>query len=60
MIYTLTTNPAIDMNISTMGIKRKEVNRTFDTVYSANGKGLNVSFVLKKLSQRKLVLVQKL
>ncbi|MFR2768662.1 MAG: hypothetical protein ACLTAI_10425 [Thomasclavelia sp.] len=47
MIYTLTTNPAIDMNISTMGIKRKEVNRTFDTVYSANGKGLNVSFVLK-------------
>lgn len=47
MIYTLTTNPAIDMNISTIGIKRKEVNRTFDTVYSANGKGLNVSFVLK-------------
>lgn len=47
MIYTLTTNPAIDMNLSTNGIKRKEVNRTFDTVYSANGKGLNVSFVLK-------------
>ena len=33
MIYTLTTNPAIDMNISTMGIKRKEVNRTFEDVY---------------------------
>lgn len=47
MIYTLTTNPAIDMNLSTNGIKRKEVNRTFNTVYSANGKGLNVSFVLK-------------
>ncbi len=47
MIYTLTTNPAIDMNFCTNGIKRSEVNRTFDTVYSANGKGLNVSFVLK-------------
>lgn len=47
MIYTLTTNPAIDMNLSTNGIKRKEVNRTFNTAYSANGKGLNVSFVLK-------------
>lgn len=47
MIYTLTTNPAIDMNLSTNGIKRKEVNRTFNTVYSANGKGLNVIFVLK-------------
>ena len=46
MIYTLTTNPAIDMNISTNGIKRKLVNRTSNAVYSPNGKGLNVTFVL--------------
>lgn len=47
MIYTLTTNPAIDMNICTNSIERKIVNRTRDVVYSPNGKGLNVSFVLK-------------
>lgn len=47
MIYTLTTNPAIDMNICTNSIERKIVNRTHDAVYSPNGKGLNVSFVLK-------------
>lgn len=46
MIYTLTTNPAIDYNISTDGIYPKVVNRTFDAVYTPNGKGLNVSFVL--------------
>lgn len=46
MIYTLTPNPAIDMNISTDGLKAKQVNRTFDTVYTPNGKGLNVTFVL--------------
>ena len=47
MIYTLTTNPAIDMNMCTNSIERKIVNRTNDVVYSPNGKGLNVSFVLK-------------
>lgn len=47
MLYTLTTNPAIDMNVSTRGIVPGAVNRTFDTVYTPNGKGLNVSFVLK-------------
>lgn len=46
MLYTLTTNPAVDMNISTQGIYPGTVNRTFDTVYTPNGKGLNVSFVL--------------
>lgn len=46
MIYTLTTNPAIDMNIVTDGIRPQVVNRTFDAVYTPNGKGLNVSFVL--------------
>lgn len=47
MIYTLTTNPAIDMNITTDGLKRGLVNRTFDTVYTPNGKGVNVTLTLK-------------
>lgn len=48
MIYTLTANPAIDMNISSNGIHGKVVNRTFDAVYTPNGKGLNVSYCLKR------------
>lgn len=47
MLYTLTTNPAIDMNIITDGVRPKFVNRTSTTVYTPNGKGLNVSFVLQ-------------
>ncbi|WP_287478426.1 1-phosphofructokinase family hexose kinase [Anaerostipes sp.] len=46
MLYTLTTNPAIDMNIRSCRIEKDKVNRTFDAVYTPNGKGLNVSFVL--------------
>lgn len=46
MIYTLTMNPAIDMNICSKGLVPKRVNRTFNASYSANGKGLNVSFAL--------------
>ena len=47
MIYTLTMNPAIDMNITTKGLKRGLVNRTFDTVYTPNGKGVNVTLTLR-------------
>jgi len=47
MLYTLTTNPAIDMNLVTAGVEPKKVNRTLETVYSPNGKGVNVSLVLK-------------
>jgi 1-phosphofructokinase/6-phosphofructokinase 2 len=47
MIYTLTTNPAIDMNISCDGLVADKVCRTRDAVYTPNGKGLNVSFTLK-------------
>lgn len=56
MIYTLTTNPAIDMNISTEGIKPHRVNRTFDTIYSPNGKGLNVSYILQHFGMESKVL----
>ena len=41
MIYTLTTNPAIDMNVCTNGLEPSRVNRTFGVVYTPNGKGLN-------------------
>lgn len=47
MIYTLTTNPSIDMNMSMEGLKSGKVNRANQTTYTPNGKGLNVSFVLK-------------
>lgn len=47
MIYTLTPNPAIDMNISCKAVVPNEVCRTTDAVYSPNGKGLNVSFTLE-------------
>lgn len=47
MIYTLTTNPAIDMNLTGREIKKNQVNRTFNTVYSPNGKGINVALVLR-------------
>lgn len=47
MIYTLTTNPAIDMNVTTDGIQPRLVNRTANTIYSPNGKGINVTLALK-------------
>lgn len=47
MIYTLTMNPAVDMNISSQGIYPKVVNRTWDNFYSHNGKGINLTRVLR-------------
>lgn len=47
MIYTLTVNPAIDMNIATNQKLTNQVNRIDEAIYSPNGKGLNISFVLK-------------
>lgn len=47
MIYTLTMNPAIDFNITGKNIKKNFVNRTWNPVYTPNGKGVNVSLVLK-------------
>lgn len=56
MIYTLTTNPAIDMNLHSHGIYGKVVNRTFDAVYTPNGKGLNVSYCLRRFAAESAVL----
>lgn len=47
MIYTLTANPAIDMNFLSQTSDLNKVNRTSDIVYSPNGKGINVSVTLK-------------
>ncbi|GMG95871.1 1-phosphofructokinase [Tepidimicrobium xylanilyticum] len=47
MIYTLTTNPAIDMNFFSKTFEPSVVNRTEDAKYSPNGKGINVSLILK-------------
>ncbi|MBA5851555.1 1-phosphofructokinase [Clostridium sp. cel8] len=46
MIYTLTTNPAIDMNCYSSSNELFKVNRTTNLSYSPNGKGVNVSLVL--------------
>lgn len=46
MIYTLTTNPAIDMNCTSSSYEPFKVNRTTNLSYSPNGKGVNVSLVL--------------
>lgn len=56
MIYTLTLNPAIDMNISSKSITPDIVQRTEGAVYSPNGKGVNVSIVLKKNNVNSTVL----
>ena len=46
MIYTLTLNTAIDMNITCDAIHPGVVNRTHRTEYCPNGKGVNVALVL--------------
>lgn len=56
MLYTLTTNPAIDMNMNTVGLLPNQVNRTLDTVYSPNGKGVNVSLVLDHYQMESTIL----
>lgn len=49
MIYTLTLNPAIDLFIDTNTMIKDQVNRTNYYDVQANGKGVNVSLILKQL-----------
>lgn len=49
MIYTVTLNPAIDLVILTKKLLPNTVNRTESFELQPNGKGVNVSFILKKL-----------
>lgn len=46
MMYTLTPNPAIDLNVRCARLVPNGVSRTTDAIYTPNGKGLNVSFTL--------------
>ena len=39
MIYTLTTNPAVDMNVNADTLTTKKVNRTTDAVYTPTARG---------------------
>ncbi|SJZ88883.1 1-phosphofructokinase [Pilibacter termitis] len=48
-IYTCTMNPAIDLFIATKQLQMNTVNRTLHDDIQANGKGVNVSLVLKML-----------
>lgn len=51
MIYTLTLNTAIDMNIFSDPLVAGRVNRTHHTQYCPNGKGVNVALVLQHFRQ---------
>ncbi|MTB63575.1 1-phosphofructokinase [Streptococcus sp. zg-86] len=48
-IYTCTMNLAIDLVIETQEMLASKVNRTSSSDIQANGKGVNVSFILKQL-----------
>lgn len=56
MIYTLTLNTAIDMNIRCLPLQAAAVNRTKSTYYSPNGKGVNVARVLQHFQRSAKVL----
>ncbi|WP_281165738.1 1-phosphofructokinase [Liquorilactobacillus sicerae] len=49
MNYTVTLNPAIDLFINTKELAADSVNRTDGYDLQANGKGINVSFILNRL-----------
>ncbi len=46
MIYTLTMNAAIDLNLTCDQVEPDKVNRVSESDYSPNGKAINVSIVL--------------
>lgn len=49
MIYTCTMNPAIDLFTEFEHFEPKIVNRSSFEDYQANGKAINISFILKKM-----------
>ncbi|HIU04298.1 MAG TPA: 1-phosphofructokinase family hexose kinase [Candidatus Coprousia avicola] len=51
MFYTLTANPAVDMTVQSTPLIPNENVRTGGASYTPNGKGLDVSFALKKFGQ---------
>lgn len=49
MLYTLTLNAAIDLNLTCDQVESSKVNRVSESDYSPNGKAINVSVVLNHL-----------
>lgn len=49
MIYTLTLNPAVDLELTAATLRVNEVNRATSSRKDCGGKGLNVSRMLKNL-----------
>ncbi|MFC7395006.1 1-phosphofructokinase [Scopulibacillus cellulosilyticus] len=49
MIYTCTMNPAIDLFMAFEQYEPFNVNRSIYEDYQANGKAINISFILKKM-----------
>lgn len=56
MIYTLTLNTAVDMNIFSDPLQPAIVNRTQHTEFCPNGKGVNVSLVLQHFGTQSHIL----
>ncbi|MDY2776948.1 MAG: 1-phosphofructokinase [Collinsella sp.] len=48
MFYTLTANPAVDMTVSCSPLVPNENVRSYSASYTPNGKGLDVTYALKK------------
>ena len=51
MIYTVTFNPAIDCLMTTPKLDMDAINRASDQQFFFGGKGVNVSYILKRLGQ---------
>lgn len=56
MIYTCTCNPSLDYFISLSDLKKGELNRSDFELFSAGGKGINVSVILNSLGIRSVAL----
>ena len=56
MFYTLTANPAVDMTTTCTGLEPDENVRTTGAAYTANGKGLDVTFAFKKFGVESVAL----
>lgn len=56
MFYTLTANPSVDMTVSSPSLVANENVRTYSASYTPNGKGLDVSFALKKFGRDSVAL----
>lgn len=56
MIYTLTLNPSVDKTIYINNFDKNKLNRVSKAIYSAGGKGINVSKTIKALNEESIAL----